>query len=214
MDTDLGALRLAKTEVDPAGLATDVPAAHGDLAPLGLTAGLDLDPRPHGVWVGPGLREPERQPVPHGYGPLGIARADVAPDLGRLTEVHPDDVQHPVQVQVDDGRAAGAGEVDQAGLLRALDESAGGCAQHEAAGVGQRTVGHGLHVALRHEEVHEPVVVDVLELRVPGGRGALVIAGDREARSDPKLLGDIPVGRTIRVPSASVSSRLPNMLVR
>ena len=80
-------------------------------------------------------------------------------------------------------------------VLRPFDERAVGLADQQVARIAGRVAGLRVDVALADEQVDEAVVVDVLELRVPGGRREHVPTHERALRRDPALEGDVPVRR-------------------
>ena len=121
--------------------------------------------------LGPSLRRRTREPVAHRLR-LSASPAPTLRHSGTFSRaVHLDQVEQAVEVEVDQRRPAAARRVDDAGCLGALDERAVGLAEKQVARVLRGVVGHRLDVALGDEQVHEAVVVDVLELGMPGGRG-------------------------------------------
>ena len=128
--------RVAQADVDRAQLAADVPAAHGELPPLDLVAGPDLDPGADGVPVGTRLlRASMPAQWPMSFARLAGAGAHVAPGQDRRATRDLDQVEQPVEVEVDERSAATQLVAQDAGLLRALDEGAVGGAQQQVAGV-------------------------------------------------------------------------------
>ncbi len=132
---------------------------------------LDAIQAPIASGFGRRLLEADRRPVTHGRRHVGGARADTSPQADVLPARDLENVEQAVEVEVDHRRPATPGEVDDAGVLGAFDERAIRLADEQVGGVLRREIGHRLDVALGHEEVHEAVVVDVLELGMPGGRG-------------------------------------------
>src|SRR6185312_8512983 len=106
-----------------------------------------------------------------------------------------DQVGQPVEVEVGERRTPALREGQYTGRLGRLDEGAVGPAEEEVARVARRVVRLAADVALRDEQVDEPVVVDVGELRVPGGRRQDVAARERSRRVDASREGDVAVGR-------------------
>ncbi len=159
-------------------------AAHGQLALLLRVSGLDLDPRSDRVAIGTRLLQLEPEPVAKGLWRGGRAAAHVAVDADVLEALDDDEVEHPVAVQVDDDRAARLAEVGDARVLPGLDEGAVRLAQEQIARVlaGEGRV--GVDIALRDEQVHSPIVVDVLELGVPCRRGQRRVADVRPRGRD------------------------------
>ena len=139
-------------------LALDLAAAHPDRHP-----GADR------VVIGRVLVQVDCQPVTHRRRLLGRAGAHIAPQADGLPPYDQDEVELAVEVEVDQRRPASAVVVDDAGLHGALDERPVRLPDEEVARVLARVLGLHLDVALADEQVAEPVVVDVLERRVPRG---------------------------------------------
>ena len=70
--------------------------------------------------------------------------------------------------------------------------------QEELAGVLHGVVGHGLDVALGHVQVQEAVVVDVVELGVPGRGGQTLAARGGLGRADAAVQRDVAEVRALR----------------
>ena len=147
---------------------------------------------------GPWLLEADGRPVTHRRRRSARARADPSPEPDVLPARDLDDVEQAVQVEVDHRRPTTPGEVDDAGVLGALDEGVVGLADEQVGRVLGRELLHRLDVALGHEEIHEAVVVDVLELGVPGGGvpGVTARIGVRGGRAH--LPADVRVVRPLR----------------
>ena len=184
----------------PAG----VPAADGHLVLLGSVADSHLDPRADGVDVGRRLTEPDSDPVAHRRRRVSGAGADVAPHRHRLDAVDDDEIEQPVEVEVDEGGAAGPVVADDPGVLGALDEGAVGLPDQQVARITRGVALLGLDVALGDEQVGERVVVDIGELGVPGGGRQDVTAGVGPGGGGAALEGDVLVRRL----GGSVGERL------
>ena len=188
--------RPAEPDVDPAELAAGVPATDRRLPTDGRVAHLDLEPGADRVPVRAGLGQAEGQPMPgrrrRSPGPVD---AGVPPEPDRRVEEGLDEVGQAVEVEVGEGGAPAALVVEDAGGLGHLGVRAVGLAEEEVRRVAARVVGLLVDVALRDEEVDQPVVVDVLELRVPGGRRQRVATGRRPGRGHAELERQVPVGR-------------------
>ena len=184
--------------MDPAVLAAAVAAADRQLAPDDGFPDADLQPRPDGVAVGARLVRPQRDPASHGKRHLRAPGADVAPEPHRRVHVHLDEVEEPVQVEVGERRPASAVEAEDPRGVGRLAERPVGPAEEQVAGVHRRVVGLCAHVALRDEEVREPVVVDVGELGMPGRGREHVAAGEWLRGVDAAPQGDVPEGRLLR----------------
>ena len=128
--------------------------------------------------------------------------------------VDDDEVEQPIEVEVDERRAACPLVADDAGRLGTFDERAVGLPDEQVAGVACGVAGLVLDIALGDEQIGEGVVVDVGELGVPGGGREHVAAGVRAVGGDPAREGDVLVRRVARGPSASVCSLLSPWLVR
>ena len=148
--------------------------------------------------LGAGCSQAHGEPVPGRNGTVGVAPPDVPPHLHGLAPVHHDEVEHPVQVEIDHSGAAGPFEADDAGILSRLRERAVGAAEEEVAGVAAGVVDLGFDVALRHEQIDESVVVDVLELGVPRGRREHVTAHGGPLRGHAAGQRDVLVGGVLR----------------
>ena len=161
---------------------------------------------------GAGLLKPQRDPVALLPRLLGVTPPDVAPQLDVLAPVDHDEVEHAVEVQVDERGATTTLESDDASGLRPLDERAVGTTQQEVVRIAMGVVDLGLDVPLGDEQVDEAVVVDVRELGVPRGRWQHVAARVRPLGRDATLEGmSAYVGRASR--PTSVCSLLSPWLV-
>ena len=87
------------------------------------------------------------------------ASASPAPTLrhtdDRLDAVDDDEIEQPVEVEVDESGAAGPVVADDAGVLGALDERAVGLADQQVARITRGVALLGLDVALGDEQVEE-----------------------------------------------------------
>jgi hypothetical protein len=184
--------------MDRPELAPGVTAADGPLAHRRRISDANLDPRSDGIAVRTGLPEREIEPVTHRHRPRRVAGPDVPPELDGRPQVQLDQVEEAVAVEVGQRRAATGSKIDDAGLLRALDERPVRLTDEQVARIPGRVLGDLLDVALRDVEVDEAVVVDVLELRVPGGRRPRVAARERHMGEDASLEGDVAIGRLAR----------------
>ena len=145
-------------------------------------AGLDLEPGADRVAVAAVLAQAHLQPMADRLGAARAAGTDIAPELRTFPAVDDDGVEQAVAIQVDHQPAAPALVVQQPGIARGLDVASVGAAEQQVARVEQREVGHVADVALHDEEVRPAVVVDVRELRMPGGRWMHVAAGEGAVR--------------------------------
>ena len=191
----LGSVGAAQSEVDPAELAAGVAAADRHLPLDRPVVGPDLDPGPDRVTIGAGLLEPDGDPVAHRRGLRGVSRPDVPVQADVLAAVHLDDVEHAVEVEVDDGGSAAARERDDAGGFAALAERPVSVAQQQVARILRREVRHRLDVALGDEEVDHAVVVHILELGMPGRGRQHVPARVRSRCGHAGLQRDVAVVR-------------------
>ena len=135
----------------------------------GVVAKPQLDPRANGVPIGTRLSELDCDPIAHRSRLRRYAQPDVAQQHDVLSAVHLDQVEHPVEVEIRKRGTPGTGEAEKAGGFCTFGEGSVLVAQEQVIRVIRRRLDHGLDVAFGNEEVDEPVVVDVLELGVPGG---------------------------------------------
>src|SRR3954469_21758572 len=183
-DLDLGRRGRSQPEMKPPELAAAVAAADRDLPPLDQVADPDHDGGADRVHVR------GRRPKAHGQPVAGIARGGdspaggvrapargrgsdgpgVPPDPHRRSVERFDEVEAAVEVEVGDGGAAPAIEVEDPGLVGHLDERAIGLAEKQVARVASGVGRVRADVALRDEEVDEAVVIDILEGGMPGRR--------------------------------------------
>ena len=189
-DADLGALGGAEADMDEAGLARGVAAADGNGARHGVVAGLDRDARADGVAVGVGLSELDLQPVAERHVPPSGAGAEIAEEADRRLAVDHDEVEHAVEIEVDERGAASALRRGDAGLSADLGEGPVPPAEEQVVGIVGGELRHRLDVALGDEEIEQAVIVHVGELAVPAGRGAEVAAGigPRRGHADVKAM--------------------------
>src|SRR5690606_38858077 len=158
-------------------LSTGVPSADHDLSFHEMGTEPDLDPGTDRIGVGAVLSQRHSEPA------AGLS-SDVVPYPGGPSSIHDHDVQAAVAVEVDHGTASAAFHVQEPRLGGRLDEGAVGLAEKEVVGVAGGGLRHLLYVALGDEEVHEAVVVDVLELGMPGGRRPGGVADERTVGVD------------------------------
>ena len=164
--------------------------------------------------LGAGWRRRTAAHEPIGAGRSPSPRADVAPELGRRGAVDDDEVEQPVEVEVDDGRAARPLVAHDPRRLGALHERAVGLPDQQVVRIAGGVPLLGLDVALGDEQVGHAVVVDVGELVVPRRRRQDVAAGERAVGRDAARRARCP-RRSVRSPSpASVCSLLSPWLVR
>src|SRR5258708_33889724 len=135
------------------------------------------------------------QPVPERGGGRRVAGSDVPPQLQRAPEIDLDEIQESIEVEVRQGRTATQIEAEDACHVGALLERSIGLAQEQVARVLLGEVGLLAYVALGYEEIHESVIVDVIELRVPGRRRKRLAAGERAIRQNAAFQPDVAVGR-------------------
>ena len=159
--------------MDPAELAAGVPAADRDLRAGPCVADPDLDPGADRIEVRRRLVEAgPRASGPSAPAARRVAGADVPPQLHvRLAGTTWTRSSSPSRLRSTSAAPRPGRTSTMPAPRRPLDERAVGLADQQVARVLQRVVGLALDVALAHEQVDEAVVVDVLELRVPGGRG-------------------------------------------
>src|SRR2546425_6544306 len=112
----------AQTEVHPAQLAAGVAAADRDLPAKRAASDIHLNPRPHGVTVSSRLPQPQLDPIPWCSGTRRRPLSDVAPELHVLFAIHHYEIEHAIQVEVDQCRTARAGKGDNAGGRGPLNE--------------------------------------------------------------------------------------------
>ena len=182
--------------MEPTELAAGVPAADGDLTADGALAHPHLDPRTDGVDVRRRLSEPDRDPVAHRRRSLGVAVgrrcATASRSTRRLTTTR----------SSIPSRLRSTSAAPRAGRSRRCPPPPRPSTNVPSAWPISRLLGSRValpdlrvDVALADEQVDEAVVVDVLELRVPGGRREHVPTHERALRGDPALEGDVPVRR-------------------
>src|SRR5437867_1852189 len=124
-----------------------------------------------------------------------VAGADVPPQADRTTVVDDDEIEHPVEVEVRERRAAAAVEVEDARGIGRLAEGAIRLSEEEVARVDLGVVRLFRDVALRDEEIDEAVVVDVRELIVPSGGWPRVAAGEGLGRVHSAPATDVAIRR-------------------
>ena len=150
-------------------------------------ADLDLDPGADRVAVRAQLGEADGQPVP-GRGAIGAAPSTPVLRQSRTGASKNTSTRSGRPSRLKSARARrDRGRSRRCRPPARLAECAIGLAEKEVGRVSCRVVGLLIDVALRHEEVHEPIVVDVLELGVPGGRRQRVPASRRPGRVTPTL---------------------------
>ena len=120
---ELGPIGIPEPDVDPAELPAGVTAADGDLVDGRAIADPRLDPRADGVDVRARLVQAHRRPRAHRLGCVGVAPSDVAPQRDRRVAVDDDEVEQPVEVEVDEGGASRPLVADDPGGLGPLDEA-------------------------------------------------------------------------------------------
>ena len=131
----------------------------------------------------------ERLVAPRGAG------AEIAEEARRRVAVDHDDVEHAVEIEIDDRGAASALLRGDAGLSADLGESPVPSAEQQIVGIVGGEFRHRFHVALGDEEVEQAVIVHVGELAVPAGRGAVVGALIGALRGRADVEGDVLVDR-------------------
>ena len=194
------ALGRPQPEVDPAELAAGVAAADRQLAPHASRRRPGPRSRRRSASrFGPGWSSRSASQWPIGAGAAAVARrrrcATAVTGSPWLTSTRS---SRPSRLKSASGRAAAPVEADDARPPRPprrTSRRAGrgaGCS-----GPSSAKSGCALDVALGDEQVDEAVVVDVLELRVPGGRGQDVAARERPGRGHAALEGDVAVGRLV-----------------
>ena len=162
----------------------------------------------------PALVDPDPEPVAHRRRGVGRAGADVAPQPSRRPEVGHDEVQEAIAVEVGERRAAPAVERDDPGRLGALRVHPVRPAEEQVVRILLGVVRDLVDVALGHEQVHVPIVVHVLELRMPGRRRQGVAPDDRPRRLEVVLERHVMVGGLRTVPTTRVCSVFAPWLVR
>ena len=166
-DPDLGGVRIAETDVHPAELPTRMATADGHLASPRVLADPCLHPRANGIDVRSRLPQPDRDPPAHRLRLAGLAAANVAPQLDRLNAVDHDEVEQPIEVEVDQRATARPLVAEDPGSFGSLDKRAVSLADQQVARITGGVPLLGLDVALGDEQVAEPVVVHVGELGMP-----------------------------------------------
>ena len=116
--------------------------------------------------------------------PAAGVLAGVAPQLCAFPTVHDDQIQQAVQIEIRQSRAAGRGETGDACRLARFLELAVAGLQQQIVGVLHRKVRHLRDIALGDEQIHQAVIVDVFELRVPGRAGVPIAARVGAMRGD------------------------------
>ena len=184
--------------MQPPDLPAGVPAPDRDLAGDRAVANLYVDPSTDRVDVRRRLVQTNIDPIAGNRRVKGVATPHVSPHRRTRLAVHDDEIEHPIEVEIDERRPAGAVVADDSGRLRAFHERAVGLTDHQIARISFGEVRLCLDVSLGHEQVDEAVVVDVGELGVPGCRRQHVAAGERTLRGDATLQGDVAVRRLRR----------------
>ena len=100
-----------------------------------------------------------------------LARAHVAPQSDVARRITCTRSSMPSRLRSTTAAPRALSKLDDAGRLASFDERAVGLADQQVARVTSGVVRLGVDVALGDEQVDEAVVVDVLELGVPRGRG-------------------------------------------
>src|SRR5437773_976906 len=196
-DAHVGPARRTESNVDPAELAAGMPATDRQLTAHRRVTDPDLEPGTDRVAVRARLLRAEGEPA-GGRCRGCVPYAEVPPDPRRRPQVDLDEVEQAVEVEVGEGRPASEVIAQDPGRVRALLERPVRLAEQEVARVAQGIVLLLPNVALRDEQVDEPAVVDVLELRVPRRRGQWVAADERAIGADAALEADVAVGRLAR----------------
>ena len=187
--------------MEPAELAAGVAAADGQLAPdrPRRRPGPRSTPRSR-RGSAPGCASRSAEPVAHRR-----RRGRPCPhptfrhSRRRLAEVDLDEVEQAVEVEVGDGGAAAAGEARAiAGRLGGLDERPVGLAEQEVARVLRRVVGLASTLPFETNRSMNPSLLTSCELRVPGGRGQGIAAGERLGGGDAAPERDVAVRRLAR----------------
>ena len=168
-------LRRAQPDVGPAELAAAMPATDGQLALLDRRTDAGLEPAPDRVPVRARLHADAAPSSGRAAWSLDPATTPMFRQIrSRFRQVHLDEVEPAVEIEVRQRRPTPAIEVDDARRLGALDERPVGLADQQIAGVAHGEVRLAHHVPLGHEQVDEAVVVHVVELGVPRRRGQVV----------------------------------------
>jgi hypothetical protein len=119
-----------------AELATSVAATDRHLALDRAIARAGGNPRADRVMVRSlGVGDLDTEPVTERCRRLGCAGTHVPPHLHVLASVHLDEVEQAVEVQIDEGGTAGAGEVQDPGRLCRFAEHPVGSANEQVAGI-------------------------------------------------------------------------------
>ena len=123
--------------------------------------------------------------------PVALAGPFIAPNLGAGVAVDHHDVQLPIAVQIHHRSAPRLGKACDPRLIPRLGKCAIAQAQQQVVGVFHREIWHGRHIALGHKQILHPVVVHILKLGVPSGRGAKIAAGIGPLRYGMAGKGDV-----------------------
>ena len=116
----------------------------------------------------PGWSQSNPEPVAHRCRRVDRTGPHVAPHPDRRPEEDLDEVEQPVLVEVRERRAPAPIEAHDAGRLGGLGVHPVRLSEEQVAWIPHGVVGNLADVALGHEQVHEAIVVDVLELGMPG----------------------------------------------
>src|SRR3989442_6075446 len=195
---DVGAGGIAEPKVGPAELASGVTATDRELASKDALANAHLDPCPDRINVRWGLRDPHRQPATHRVRMRRVARPDGSPDPDRRAVVDLDEVEHPIEVEVGQRCPTPSVEAQDSRYVAGLAEGPVRLSEQKATRVLLRVVGLVGDVPFRDEQVDEAVVVDVIELWMPGGGWPRVAAGKWLRGVHAPLPSDVTVRWTRR----------------
>src|SRR5207245_5756613 len=150
-------------EVDPPKLTAGVAAADREFASGDAVTNPDLDPRTDGTRVRSALANAQPDPVAHRACMGRVAGTNVSPDTHGRAVAHLDEIHHPIEVEVSEGRSTRPVERHDARCIGGLAERPILLAEEKVARVLLRVVGLIGNVSFGDEEAHPPVVVHVAD---------------------------------------------------
>ena len=116
-----------------------------------------------------------------------------ADDFGLSREVN-----EAVEIEVGQRSPPGHGDAGHAGLVADLNELAVSTLQEQVVGILYGEIRHGVDVALRDEEVDQPVIVHILELGMPTGTGTKIVTHIGPVRRHAPGEGDVCIAGLCR----------------
>ena len=175
--------------MDPTDLTSGVTATDVHLSLDDMITDLHLDPGSDSVGIDIRLLEVDSEPVSHRRRIGGVAQTDGHPDVHVLNSIHFDEVELPVEVQINEGSTSAPVEMDDARVHGTFNKRAVRLTEEEVVGVFSCVFRHRVDITFGDEQVDEPIVVDILKLRVPaGGRHGVVPADEPLLKAQAQLI--------------------------